>query len=648
MTITKRQKKRAEDAVVSALLKRGEVPTAERVEQELASRTGYGKPSLVFTPVKANELSDPKAFNVLVHSVKEDLDVAFGELTEHGEGISRSLNLYETERKMAELGLKKLERRIERLAERLDNPFSHNVLTENFHSFNQLSFKEDALSGIPKTTAHIDLDKGEARLEGVDAGTVKYDLSDAQVKVENLGENGKEISPFGNALMDALNGSWKYQVTNDSVQLSMVSVTITLPEAVPASRLSLKGRMPKETSVLAILSSDGKKQSELKEQVIKEQVEWQFDETVKEIKLILSKEEPDFTEGTEMHYLFSLLNVELKLEQYVKESFVVSEPLGIEPEILDKVILSVSDIVYPKTAIQYYIGTEGGGFMEWQEIRPDVPMQMNQLDRKLEILDETRAGYGDVAAENFGVTYYALGEFTEKPVSGRIQLYAGDYMWKVETQLLNGLEVTELPSLADWKDVRGVDITYLGVEETIQGKTGETVANSLQRFSIDVQAVREEEIYNIELVKGDARVQVYLNNEPLKPSAGGRYNYRLKAGWNRIEILTHSKEAVAFAPNLYFKDVASNVLASKTPLVEVTEYHLTHNVPKRDRSKFSLSAKGAVVNFDPSEVRFLTAYDYVPEGAEAIEDVRFMAKLTREEGAGHMTPVIKSYKIRLE
>lgn len=658
MTITKRQKKRIEEQALKNLLNRGELPFTEAVEREIAKLSEgktFGRPLLEFQPVRPNELSDPVAFNRLVHSVQGDLEVAFDEAVTHGNNVSRSMTLYETERKIAEQNLKKLEQRIKRLLDAAQNPFTHNVLSEDFRSFSQLSFKADALRGIPKTTAHIALEAGEARLPSMEAGTVKYDLSKATVLVEAIGGTGQEITPFAEAFRDTLSGAWQYRVTRPDVGLTSVQVTIGLTEAVDASRLSVHGRMPKEPNVQLELSLDGSSWTVVSAGALREQLEWQFDQSVKHIRLTLTKETPDFFEGTEMQYYFSLLNISLKSERYVKEAHIVSTPLSDTNEILDRVVFEADDVIYPGTAIQYYIGAEADSFIEWQEIRPGVPMEFNQLVHREELLTLQATGYGALHTENFGVSYYGIGALGRTPVPGRVKVFVGDYMWKVETRDLGTGTATATPTLAEWRETGGADIAYLGVEETVQGKEWETQANSLQRFSLDIHLPKNEEVFNAELVHGGAGVRVYLNNEPLKGSATGRYTYRFKAGWNRIEILVHSVDAQPFAPNLYLRDITSHVLASKEPLTEVTVYDLTHNVPKRDESKFAWTDDGPVVNYDPvtkdaqgSGVRFLTTYASAAEGALLSGGIRVMAKLSREDGSSHMTPVVRAYKIRLE
>lgn len=652
MSIAKRQQKRQDAEIIERLLRKGIVPTEQRVSEERTPASGL--PAMHFTPVKTNELSDPDAYNALMKAIQEDLVVAYEETVAQGNELERATMLHETERKQKELLLKRVERRIERLAERVKNPFVRHVVTENFHSFNQISFKEsEEQEEELRTDAHIDLEAGEVRLPVNPTLSRRYDLSRAEVRVSGSGGEAKELAPVQNALLDTVDGAWKYRIAKASASATSVTLDVALPEPVAASRLRITGRMPKVTRATLHLSADGKSYAAQKEKVVGEATEWQFEETLHAFRLVLTKEGPDFEQDGTPEYYFSLLNINLGKDVYQKEAHLVSRPFEVDTASLDRITLTARDVVYPHTAIDYYIGTDGGGFTQWQEVEPGLPLRLNQLEQESESLTSTTKGYGEHVTENFGVGFYSIGSTTEAPVTGTLHVYPGEYMWKRETRHVPDLDITYLPSLSDWRELREVEVDYVPIEETLQGQQTTLTPDTLQRFSVDVFAQKAEEIYNIELVKGGAMVQVYLNNEPLTPSAAGFYTYRLQAGWNHLEILTHAKAEEPFAPNLYFRDIALSVLASKESMKEVSLYHLTHNVSKRNNDLFAVKGGELVVNYDPQAkategVRYLVQYKYADADTEALTSIRVMAKLSNSAGGAGYTPVIKSYRIGLE
>jgi hypothetical protein len=423
---------------------------------------------------------------------------------------------------------------------------------------------------------------------------------------------------------------------------------------------------------------------ELKSYVSYEKVDWTFDMSTQYMKIRFKKSEPDFQDGTTMEYFFGASNLSLKRETYARDSRLVSVPYPVDTETIDKITLVTEEGVAPQTAINYYVGTDDGtNFVEWQEIEPGQTINLHQLARESVILNERTDGFGVKTGENFGLDFYSLASLGDAPIERKTRLYAGEYMWKAEMKRLSG-DIPELfmPSYSDWQDLRGVETSYLPVEDTYGDSGLGLTGGTLQRFTTYIQCVREENVYNAEFSIGNAYHQVYVNNSLIKPTVrkdydGDKYaySYRFKEGWNKIEILTYTKETTTvledktsgamlpplswdsplFKPNLYLRSISTKVYADNTSMREVSVYDLYNNTSKRAIDRFAIDGGQVLINYDPvaldianKGVRYVLEYEYLPTDARLVQALRFMSVLSRQDISEHITPILKGYKLILE
>lgn len=674
MSIRDYQRKKAVEKVLSSELRAGKFPDSITIEKEVQAEfqeRPLGLPRYTFRPVKENEISNPESFNTMMENIHEDLSTAFNEIGYQNEQLLKMGNMYTTEKQQIELSLRQLEKRMQTVLNKLQHPSSHQVIYDTFDTFNHIDFRGDEKKGIPATDAFVDLRNNQVMLNTVYMGAAKIDLSQATYQIELISSSSEEKkkptiveeTPFSHALKDTINESWRYVVHKTQLEPTAVEITIQLPAKVEANYLSLLLHSPKETTVTLFLSEDQTTWRPLKTYTAYNRVEWMFDQSITGIKLRLEKSEPDFIQGTEFEYYFGLSHIHLKKESYLPKGYVVSAPYAIDNQVVDKITLQTEEAIYPYTSISYYIGIEEeGSIVEWQKIRPNEPLYFNQVNENTLLLESNTEGYGEQVDENFGIAYYSIAKLPEAPLPKRTLLYMGDYMWKVETKQVDSVPEAYLPTLKDWRDIRGVETKFIPIELTHNQSQYELTPQSLQRFTTYVYCEKEEEIYNNDFNVGDARIQVYLNNNLIKPiviEGEGRerykYNYRFQKGWNKIEILTYTTTLQPFKPNLYLKDISTMVLAVKDPLYEISYYDLLNNTSKKDIGYFAVQDNQLVVNYDPKTldvtgtgVRYRAVYRYIPEGAKEISHLRWMAILERQEAYTHATPVLKSYKLILE
>lgn len=671
MSIKDRQLKQATTSVMTKYLTKGQFPDAPNVQrdvQNLFKERPAGLPRYIFTPIGTDELSSSAAFNKMTANIHEDLTVAFDETWNNSERLVSTVQLYDTEKKGIKLLLKKLDKRVMELEEKLNSGPKRNVITDTFHDFNQIDFIGNSETGIPVSDAWVDLKQERVTLNNIHIRSKKYNLANAAYVV-NVVPSQKDgvtlaeetIFPLGYALNDMINETWQHVVKSSSVEKVSLSVKVDIGEKLEANQLSLEFQSPKTTRVRLLVSENDVDYKALETHSDYDSVEWMFSETVQYLQFYFEKDEPDFTDGTTYEYHFGASNIALRKEVYLPTSTLVSKPYVIT-EPIEKITLRADDVVYPQTYIRYYLGVEAeDSYTEWQELRPDETILISQMNREQKLIDSTQEGYGEFYSTSYGVNYHKIADLSYQPTWKHSSIYKGEYMWQVETRSIN-LEGSYSPSLEDWKIIKGAVKTYLPIEDTIGTRSFPLSPDTLQRFTTHVYCESEEELYNIDLFAGSVDVKVYVNNTLLKPImvnlAGHnahRLNYRFAAGWNKIEILTHTKGEQTLKPNLYLRDISTKVYASREPLKEVGLYDLLNNTSKIDDSKYAIEGTSVIVNYDPKErdetgagIRYDMDYAYLPPGMVSAIKIRFMSVLTGSPQDDKVTPILNHYKLIME
>lgn len=672
MSIKKKQIEKATNKVLAEELQAGRFPEASYVEKRikrLFKDRQAGLPRFTYKPVESHSLSDPNAYNETFQAVDEDLAIAFEEVTKHHNEMMAIANLYETEKQIIEKSLRRLDNRIGELSERSDYKGYCQIISDTFQDFNQLEFEGDEEKGIPATNAFIELRQGIVTLEHHDMNATKHDLSKANTKIvtvyedESLKPKTEELYPIDNALKDTINESWEFLVNSHySVKRSEIRVSLSLPQSVEGNVLIFESHSPKETYVSAKVSSDGEKWKPLREQYVSKYAEWIFDEEIKFIEFTLRKEEPDWEENTSNYFQFGARKIILKKQSYVQQGTLVSKAYPITNPVMDEILLHTDDVVMSQSDIHYYVGTEEGGSIQWEEVVPNQPMRLHRLKEEQFTVNRETEYYQTNRAEQFGLSFYSIGRIPYTPVAGKTKVYLGDYMWKVESKEGVDLLPEHIPSLSDWKEVKGSRISYLPIEKTYGTEQYTLPAKSLQRFTTHVYCEKEEEIYNLDFHMGEAYIKVYLNSNLLQPAITRdeeveryKYQYRFQKGWNKIEILTYSETENPFKPNLYLKEISTKVLAEREPLREISYYDLLNNTTKWDYLFFALDHEYIMINYDPIEmdetkagIRYIVEYEHLPVEVPDITQIRFMAMLSRNASHLYATPILKRYRLLLK
>jgi hypothetical protein len=665
MSIRDRQIDIASQEVLSKELKAGRYPDLTTVQQkvvELFQERPAGLARFILLPAVADALSNPDEYNLMMNNISKDLETSFLEIGYQADRILANANIYETEKHTIDLLIRKIENRIQSLIDKIEQRGHREVIFNTLNTFNNIDFKGDEARGIPKTDVFVDLKNGQALLDVINTGGTKYDISNATYTVALTKGSGvgTENLPLSNALKDTINEIWQYTVVSDKTEISEVTIVLTLTDVVPITGMSINFNSPKETSVKVLVSKDQELYTELSIYSSYEHVEWQLDSDVKYIKIILTKAEPDTVDGTDLEYNFGISNISLKKEIHQTLGYLISQPHPIRNKIANEITLKTQEIIPPQTAIRYYIGIDNPNeLIEWQEIEVGTPYQLNQLLHKSINIDHASVGYGILVKQHFSVDYFSLLNLTDVPEQLTTKIYTGDYMWKVDTNVLT-LDPLYIPTLKDWINPRGTVTKFLPVEQTILTNSFNLTVGSLQRLTTNIFCPTNAVITNNELaISATAVAQVYINNTLIKPvvdvDGKYRYNYTFKAGWNNIQILTHTNDTATIKMNLVFTDIATKVYAIPEPLKELSLYNLLNNTSKTDLQNFCIDNGKILINYSPTDsdifgvgVRYAVEYDYGRPGASSGMDLRFMAILSRTNLSDKVTPILQNYQLIIE
>jgi hypothetical protein len=666
MSIRDRQIDMASQEVLNQELKAGRYPDLTTVQQkvvELFQERPAGLARFILLPAVPDALSNPDEYNLMMNNISKDLQTAFLEIGYQADRILANTNIYETEKHTIGLLIRKIDNRIQSLMDKIAQRGHREVIFNTLNTFNNIDFKGNETRGIPKTDVFVDLQNGQALLDVINTGGTKYDISNATYTVSLTKGSGigTENLPLNNALKDTINEIWQYTVVSNKTESSEVTIVLTLTDVVPVTGMSINFNSPKETNVKVLVSKDQELYTELSIYSSYDHVEWQLDSDVKYIKIILTKAEPDTVDGTDLEYNFGISNISLKKEIHQTLGYLISQPHLIRNKIANEITLQTQEIIPPQTSIRYYIGIDNpGDIIEWQEIEIGIPYQLNQLLHKSININHTSSGYGILVKQHFSVDYFSLLNLIDVPEQSTTKIYTGDYMWKVDTKVLT-LDPLYIPTLKDWINPRGTVTKFLPVEQTILTNSFDLTVSSLQRLTTNIFCTSPTIITNNELtIDADAVIaQVYINNTLIKPVIDSdgkyRYNYTFKAGWNNIQILTHTIDTATIKVNLVLTDIATKVYANPEPLKELSLYNLLNNTSKTDLQNFCIDDGKILINYSPTDsdifgvgVRYAVEYDYGRPEATNEMDLRFMAILSRTDLSDKVTPILQNYQLIIE
>ncbi|MNP02861.1 hypothetical protein D3C76_947230 [compost metagenome] len=371
----------------------------------------------------------------------------------------------------------------------------------------------------------------------------------------------------------------------------------------------------------------------------------------------MEKQEEDSVVGTDYIYMFGAKTIEVRLEQYLTEGYLVSKPFPIHyHEAIDYIHLEADDYIPPGTNIRYYVGMDyDSNVIEWQEIEKNRPIEMKMVQKYQLEIDSYIEGYGDMLYTKFGQNFYRIAKLPYKPLAKSISLLIGRHMWLKETLPAN-VEHPEdgtvyQTSIRDWIRAGSASKEYMNTDNYQDVLTKDT----FQRYTTYVYMDTALNYTGNIQVGEDASMAVLLNNNRVK-SINNEYGLQFKAGWNKIEVITYSrKEAQDIIFNLYLREISDRIYASNTALTQVSLYDLLNNTSVRIHNRFAVDDdNNLIVNYNPREmdirrhgVEYSLVYNYSMSEMTK-HQLRFMAILSKEDTTTTASPRLKDYQLIIE
>lgn len=666
MSIKETQRSLIQQKVVQEQLRKGEYPSISFIDKTIEEQFGgkiTGTPRFTHRLISKGATSDAAGYNAMLAEIEDDLGVGFEEVRSLNNQIMALSSYYDSTRVRVEQDLRAVELKAAILATRTQSHINRDAVGDNINDFSRVEFTANLRRNIPRTDALIDLRHSEVGLDKVKNATTKHDLSAAIVTVRTLTKSAKitHLSPATNSLQDNVEDAWRSVVTSSEELGAVLQMDVELTAAAKMTSVAIDSQSGKPATITLYLSGDGETFTEFETRRVLSKYQWVFDRRdVLAIRFRLEKNEEDQLNGTDREYMFGAKTIEAKDDLYTKQAYFVSKPYAINShDAIDYIHLSADDYQPPGTHIRYYVGLDyDTNLIEWQEIQSDRPIEMKMVQtRNLEI-DPYADGYNVLKYQNFGQSFYGIQQLPQKPLAGTTQLLMGRNMWTKETIAAPFTDNEEgspyETSMKDWIRVASPRKMYMNIDnytDVLEKDTFQRYVTYVYIADLSVQHGSEGSI----TVGEHASHALYVNNNRVK-SVNGGYQLSFKQGWNKIEILTYSRQLgqeILF--NLYLREVSDQVYANHETLQEVSLYDLLNNTSSRTYNRFAVDESNTIiVNYNPKEldiqrngVEYSLSYRYSVSDKDK-HQIRFMAILSKEDDDVTMSPRLKGYQLIIE
>ena len=691
MSIRSRQIIRQSEKAVTEELQAGRFPELTAIQNKVTAYFGKKTAGLPrFEPVlfEKGQVSNHAHYNQMMYAIKEDMDVAFEEIDYHHKRLLAQEELNEKEKQRILLFLKEVEKKSIRINRMLRYRQAHAVFTENFFDFSFIEFDPQEDRNIAGTTAFIDLRNHLATLHQSQVGREKVFLgeSDVEVKYYSKYNSFRNLGKAEYAIQDTVNTSWRLILVTNEPSEAKVGYTVALPKTEEISMVKIAIQSKSPVNIELLLSEDGESWVSQQAYDVTNDAQWVFaPKNVQYLQFLMTKNNYDVIEGMDYEYWFGVQNIRAYRESFVEKAYLTTKPFEVEGAWIDTIVLRVEEERHPTTNIRYFVGEDRDNTpIEWKEISPNQPFEMNMLSMHEQNFRPTQEGYGEPVVTSLSETrrrtVYVIGELEYDAVAERSQLIQGEQSWMVKyypagidpTYIVdeNGEKVPTgyRPSLVDWVGDVLSTTNFLDVDTAITQDDIHLLAGNYTLFEInmetdEVMAWSNKSIY----VTGDVDFQIYVNQSLIKPTnvtmIGDKkvyqYNFYFEPGKQLLSIPVYSTPggAISLRPFSFLEPQVKRIYGDNQEIRYVALDELIRYSSPREIHKFSLDNGKVVVPYDPKSLdykRFLLGegkgvhyylkYRYVEERRENI-NLRLMAILERDPSMRQLSPLLKEYSL---
>lgn len=407
-----------------------------------------GYPIYNFIPAKSRKIMDLEDYNEMLNDIDDDLETLYLSLIEQNMEIINNFIYFEDERNKKVKEIYALSLATDELLKKSKNtnPYS-NTITEGFNDFINIDTEE--------TSAFVDLEHGNVslfphfnKIDQVSFKNSKIHILD--VFPENI--EHKEVTKIENCLNDYINSSWMHQINlpekkekNEKNKINEVGITfeIILDNPALVSQLELKSNT-KDPTHTEIYFSKGEGWTKLKTEKTNLENKLQLDFPAREIKKIKVSLKKEVFEYQLEPILFSLKDISLYYNTYIKSGELVTDPYVIDirdNKTIDKVSLFADEFLPGESDISYTIDIKEFGDKDFTY--KDLPIIPNNRDStKDEYVDLNNTSKKSIefnnnsilrAKENddYNVRFYKQNRIVSKKIIGdQSRLFKGISQWE--------------------------------------------------------------------------------------------------------------------------------------------------------------------------------------------------------------------------
>lgn len=612
------------EAVVDQYLKKGEYPSPSVVQGYLMEQFAKYRPGspLTFAPeVPRNSVSSSDYYNAFFKSVESDLQVLYEHARDIVERLKAASELFRDYEQHLEHSLESLAGQVE-------------VLGDSFRTFENID--------LERTTALVDLSAGEVRLDEVEDGWHRLDLSNATLYFELLSPYivYNTLSPLDNIKDPDDSTCWLVEVRSPTPDVLAARLTVDFGAVLELNRVEAVFQAALSCAEL-YASSDGQNWEQL---ATISPGAWSFPPIEARWLRLEMQKPPDFERDGYVYY-FGIRRLNIYYKGFVESGELVSAPMKIDADVVTSLKLEADAEIPPLTDIKFYVSFGESG--------PWVP-----IDGEL-VLDNAPAiekSFDSCVPLSDGSDVFALVPGVQEDIWFP-ELYCG------RNKYLRGrtyAQIYSVPTLEDWQsvDVYAKSYRYYG-KDTLFDSTafpnmldGQKTDN-FYYYSFHAYVPQKQDRW-VNFVCADGYLfSVYLNGQ-FVPVVGGQALLHLLAGWNDFVVLLYNSDPQKAVSRALVWDWYTEGLefwARREPMRLVGYHELVYRVPLHKTDCYALVRVGN--SWCPAFVYRPEDYALAPSdfllkyrrpGMQA-ETIRLKAVLTRSPGAGRVTPRLKGYRI---
>lgn len=574
-----------------------------------------------YSPIqqKSHEVSSKEDYNHNFETFGQDIQNAYKADIQANNKAVAMCQYYDVEKENIKNALSRLALKVDGMAENLKASMVAQQYVEAFGDYYGLEHYGDKSRNIPYTTAFVDLLGKKAYIEKANPAVNKLPLNNASVSIEGLNKFiGYQTSGnVSDVLNDMTNDIYVISAERSDQSAMTISLIVDLGGLREINTVLFSFVSTNEMPCLLSLSDDGTNYVPAYSFTARDFIEWNFpSKRVTHVKIDCMKTEPDGVHQTEnasrYEYYYLFKNISIALESFEEKALLVTKPIEFT-NLASRITVNATDMVYPKTAIDYFIGFDNGtDKVGWDMVKNREPYDLFMFEKRHKIVNAHLEQFGHVSD---GTELYKLYELPEGTNRNTLKVSPGYNMWSVRRynrKAGDGLDKNFSLNSMDFTDhAEKCDVTQLFMD-CENYKSFPIQSNVLYIFTQYVSMAEPGNLYAREFnvlstdlsskIAG-AEKRLFINGYECG-EVDGKYSFALKKGVSKVQLALYvpSNNAVNYAlhHNLNFKQLANDAFAF--PPMKYTNNDILDKRMAGTYSYYTIKDNFVCVNVNPSDM----------------------------------------------